>query len=281
VPTRAGVPESVFYDFFPSVDDCYCAAYEQGLVRLSRAIAQAAEREQSRLGRVRAGLVAMLGFFDDEPAWARLLVLETRASTHARRQQLHELLARLLEQGGDTHIPGDSPMPRSALTGELVAGGVFSVIRTSMLEDEGGRFVELAPSLVAFIAVQYGLPAPVRETHVTAVGSARATEVSRAAQLPIRATRRTTLVLRAIAQAPYSNNREVALAAGLNDEGQTSKLLARLERNGVIENVGVGPARGEPNAWLLTPCGRRAVEILSHSFAEHASRPSTHAGGVS
>ena len=69
----------------------------------------------------------------------------------------------------------------------------------------------------------------------------RPAELSRAAELPIRATHRTTLVLRAIARAPYSNNREVAQAAGLADEGQTSKLLARLERQGVIENVGVGP----------------------------------------
>ena len=87
-------------------------------------------------------------------------------------------------------------------------------------------------------------------------GLARAQAISRAAELPIRATHRTTMVLRAIAQAPYSNNREIAEAAGLADEGQTSKLLARLERQGVIENVGVGAARGEPNAWLLTPSGQ-------------------------
>ena len=79
-------------------------------------------------------------------------------------------------------------------------------------------------------------------------------------------------MLRAIAQAPYSNNREIAQAAGLADEGQTSKLLARLERQGVIENVGIGAARGEPNAWLLTPSGRRAVELINESFASGAPR---------
>ena len=79
-------------------------------------------------------------------------------------------------------------------------------------------------------------------------------------------------MLRAIAQAPYSNNREVAQAAGLADEGQTSKLLARLERQGVIENVGVGAARGEPNAWLLTPSGQRVLGLLGESFAERAPR---------
>jgi AcrR family transcriptional regulator len=280
VPTRAGVSKSAFYDAFDSVEECCRAAHEEGSARLSRAIAEAAGREQTWLGRVRSGLVALLGFFDDEPAWARMLVLETPAPTNACRQPLPEVLARLLGQDGDAGAAGDSPAPLPALTAELVVGGVYAVIRASMLADDGSKLVELAPSLLAFIAAQYGLSAPASETHRTPIGSARAIEVSCATQLPIRATRRTTLVLRSIAQAPYSNNREVAQAAGLNDEGQTSKLLARLERNGVIENVGVGPARGEPNAWLLTSSGRRAVEILSQSFAKDASRASAQAEGI-
>jgi hypothetical protein len=84
----------------------------------------------------------------------------------------------------------------------------------------------------------------------------------RAAGLPIRVTHRTTLVLRAIMRSPYSNNRELAEAAGLIDEGQTSKLLARLQQRGVIKNVGLGAARGEPNAWLLTPRGERVLELI-------------------
>ena len=146
---------------------------------------------------------------------------------------------------------GGSPLLPAALTGELVVGGVFSVIRTSMLEDDGGKLVELAPSLMAFIVAPYlgqaaaqaeleGRPAGAARRRRPSPGLARAQAISRAAELPIRATHRTTLVLRAIAQAPYSNNREVAQAAGLADEGQTSKLLARLERQGVIENVGLG-----------------------------------------
>jgi hypothetical protein len=59
----------------------------------------------------------------------------------------------------------------------------------------------------------------------------------------------------------------------LADEGQTSKLLARLQRQGVIENVGLGPARGEPNAWVLTSSGRRTVELINQSFATGAPRP--------
>jgi DNA-binding MarR family transcriptional regulator len=77
----------------------------------------------------------------------------------------------------------------------------------------------------------------------------------------VRATYRTVRVLRAIGSSPGSSNRAVADAAGLRDEGQTSKLLKRLRRRGLIENVGGGQACGAPNAWLLTARGRRVAEV--------------------
>jgi AcrR family transcriptional regulator len=275
VVASVGVSESDFREVFSTLEACYYAAYKQGLERLSCAVAAASGHDQSWLERVRSGLVAMLGFFDDEPAWARLLVLETPsggARTPEHRRELYGVLIALLDPDGDPDAAAGSAPRVPVLTGELVAGGVFSVIRSSMLEDDDGRLVELAPSLVAFVAAQYGLAAMGGE-HAPANERARA--ISRAVGLPIRATRRTTLVLRAIAQTPYSNNREVARAAGLTDEGQASKLLSRLERQGVIENVGVGAARGEPNAWLLTESGKRAVKLINEGFGSRATRPSS------
>jgi DNA-binding MarR family transcriptional regulator len=56
------------------------------------------------------------------------------------------------------------------------------------------------------------------------------------------------------------SNREVARAAGVKDQGQISKLLARLQTHGLLENSGGGyPAAG--NAWQLTPRG----EDLMHA----------------
>ncbi len=299
--TRAGVSENVFYEIFPTAEGCYRAAFEEGLDRLSRAVGDATAPEQAWLERVRSGLVALLGFFDDEPRWARLLVLETpvdRALTFECKQRLDEVLARLLERDADlagargARGGAGSRILLATLTGELIVGGVLSVIRTSILDDGAGQLVELAPSLMAFIVAPYlghaaaqaelqGRPAGMGLALATEPGLARAQAISSAAELPIRATHRTTMVLRAIAQAPYSNNREIAQAAGLTDEGQTSKLLARLESRGVIENVGIGAARGEPNAWLLTSSGRRAVELLGKTRAAGARQPrSTRARGM-
>ncbi len=277
--TRAGVTENDFHEIFPTFDECYRATYEDGLARLARTVTAAAGRQNGWLERVRSGLVALLGFFDDHTSWARLLVLEApvgASMTLVCRQQLHDVLACLLDHQ-PAGSPAGSPLLAPALTGELIIGGVFSVIRTTMLANEDAKLVELAPSLMAFIVAPYlgqaAAQAELRGRPVAGGGSvaepglARARAISRAGELPIRATHRTTLVLRAIAQAPYSNNREIAQAAGLADEGQTSKLLARLERQGVIENVGIGAARGEPNAWLLTACGQRALTLIGASAA--------------
>jgi DNA-binding PadR family transcriptional regulator len=60
------------------------------------------------------------------------------------------------------------------------------------------------------------------------------------------------------AQGSDPNNREVSDAAGISDQGQISKLLARLESHGLLENTG-GSTQGIPRAWHITP---RGVEIV-------------------
>jgi hypothetical protein len=78
--------------------------------------------------------------------------------------------------------------------------------------------------------------------------------------LPMRITYRTLRVLGAMVEHPGASNRTIGEAAGIYDQGQISKMLARLEGLGLIENSsghGHKPT-GEPNAWRLTA---RGVEV--------------------
>lgn len=285
---RAGVREKVFFEVFNTEQSCVQAAFEEGLGRLSRTVDDAAGQEAAWLDRVRAGLIAFLGFLDDEPAWGRLLIVGTPLADGVvglrHQQRVLGLLTSLLDDGAPE--AASELMPEPVLASEFVVGGAISVIRAQILKTHGAVLVGLAPSLMSFIVRPYlgqvaakaeldgrpsGREAPVRS---------REAELVRAAALPIRVTHRTTMVLRAIALAPYSNNREVAEAAGLADEGQTSKLLARLERQGVLENVGIGAARGEPNAWLLTASGRRVVKLLRGRVGSRERSASTRSRGA-
>jgi hypothetical protein len=321
VATRAGVSRRVFHELFESAEDCYLATFDEGLARLSYAVAEASRREHAWLGRLRSGLVALLGFLDDEPGWGRVLLLDARAAGAAAlrcEQRVLGVLTHLLDDGSPQASGELAPSPQ--LTAELVAGGAFAVIRARVrARDEetdgactgamsrvggeredagyggavhrlraernverrgekgayaGASLVELAPSLMSFMVRPY-LGEAVARAELT--GARAPVEPARSVALPIRATHRTTLVLRAIGAAPGSTNRQVADAAGLVDDGQASKLLARLQRHGLIENVGIGAARGEPNAWLLTGEGQRALELLGESFDGRTPRRTEHA----
>jgi AcrR family transcriptional regulator/DNA-binding MarR family transcriptional regulator len=82
----------------------------------------------------------------------------------------------------------------------------------------------------------------------------------RPASAGFRLTVRTHLVLSAVASHVGASNREIAQAAGVRDEGQISKLLARLADRGLIQNTARATA-GFRKAWQLTPTG----EALLHS----------------
>jgi hypothetical protein len=261
------------------IEERRLAAFEDALGGLSETVGRAAGRERSWLSRVRAGVVALLGFFDDEPQRGRFLIaaegVRDGVGLECERRVLG-VLSGLLDDGAPQALGELTRDPQ--LTSELIAGGVFSAVRTCMLErGEGGEgegagaraLVELAPELMAFIVSPYlgqasasaelaGIPAPFEEER--GAGGRR-----------LYATRRTRLVLRAVGASPRSSNREVAQAAGLVDEGQASKLLRRLAERGLIENVGSGQAGGRCNAWLLTSHGERTLARLGGPAGERRS----------
>jgi len=316
--TEVARPPSAFDEVLEGAEERFSAAFDEGVGRLSLVVAEASGREEGWLERVRAGVVALLGFFDDEPWLGRLLIVDAPlagAVAPECRRRLFGVLGGLVAEGGAQASAQIMPspaqtaepelMPSQTLTAELVLGGVFSVIQARMIEGSGrasegggGPLVELAPSLVSFIVTAYlrrsgasaersgarplaGESAGVGSSSEGDGSSSAGEGSSRPAGLPIRATYRTMCVLRAISSLPRSSNREVAEAAGLADEGQTSKLLGRLESRGLIENVGLGAAHGEPNAWLLTPYGRRAVaELNRRGLALTPSRRTLRWGGA-
>ncbi len=66
----------------------------------------------------------------------------------------------------------------------------------------------------------------------------------------------------AVGAQPGASNRAIADAAGVEDQGQISKLLRRLESLGLIQNTGRGHSKGEPNVWTLTPRGSEVEQAI-------------------
>lgn len=268
--TRCGVSEAACSAQFANDHECVLAAFETGLERLCEIVNKAtAVSGGDWLNRARAGVVAFLGFLDDEPAWGRFLICDLPVENGPLRVECAArvlgVLTSLLDDASPTVIGEFSPEPQ--ITSELVIGGAVSVVGTHIREGETGSLVELAPQLMSFIVQPYlGQEVARCELRGLSVDQERVEHGT-----PVRSTYRTARVLRAIGEAPRSSNREVAAAAGLKDEGQTSKLLRRLEAKGLVENVGLGHVFGEPNAWVLTGTGRDVADLNAHELRAPSS----------
>jgi AcrR family transcriptional regulator len=280
VCNRAGMSHRTFYDLFADREDCLLALFDRELGQIADAIRPAYEEveEKDWEDRVRAGLSAFLDYLDEHPDIARFVFVEAMGAgprVLARRAKALDSAARAIDAGRryrkGRSRPTQQPPP---LTAENVVGGVFSVIHARICQKadkkDAGSLSELLNSLMAAIVLPYrNQSAAQRELNRRAVpwdlpvGRAQVKRARRergvVPSTDFRLTYRTLAVLRAIADRPGSSNQGVAAAAGIKDEGQASKLLAKLARLRVIENTGPGYPSGAPNEWRLTKRGREVV----------------------
>jgi AcrR family transcriptional regulator len=264
---RAGVSRKTFYELFGSREDCLLAAFEQALGQAERELLDAAASERRWRGRVRAGLAGLLSYFDREPAIARVLVVEAlgagEPTLEARGGALERLVSVIDEGRAETR--GREP---PVLTAEGVVGAVLSVVHARLLARDRRPLLGLAGPLTAMAIRPYlGSTAAQKEIDTPVEIPSSASPVAPRVGDPfkglgIRLTYRTARVLGSIGGSPGSSNKQVAAAAGISDQGQISRLLARLERIGLIENTGGEPASGEPKAWTLTTRGEQVLQTV-------------------
>jgi AcrR family transcriptional regulator len=278
----AGVSNKTFYDLFSDREDCFLAAFDRAVERLTGVVTVAWEGEGEWTARVRSALGALLGFLDEDPALRRLVFVEALGAgprVLARRVEVLERVATTIDEGrGGVKVGRELP----PLTAEGVVGAAFGVIYARLLQEEPEPLVGLLNALMATIVLPYRghaaaareLARPVREPGVAlALKVGDGASVTAAGEPPslidFRLTVRTQMVLAAVAelsgQRSDPSNRQVADAAGVSDQGQISKLLARLEGLGLLQNTGK-ETQGLPNAWRLTA---RGEEIARVSRREH------------
>jgi AcrR family transcriptional regulator len=263
---RAGLSRRTFYDLFEQREDCLHAAFEDVLQAVEQSVRRAVTGSGRWCERVRDGLSALLVWLDREPGKARLLVVEALGGGPRTLEARKHVLARAataLDQGREQAKAGREPPP---LTAEAVVGAVLSLIHARMLERDPRPLTELTGPLMALIVHPYlGSAAARRELERAPVLPMCAPVEQRLAvdpfkDLSMRLTYRTARVLSSIAQSPGASSRQVADASGISDPGQISRLLARLHRNGLVQDGGVGPTKGMARAWSLTERGESVLQ---------------------
>jgi AcrR family transcriptional regulator len=280
VTNRARVSRRTFYELFANREECLIAVLEDVVALIAEEVERAGVEGLAWCERVRAGLSAILGFLDREPALARVCVVQALRGgpeVLARREEILAGLAAVVDEGRAESARSGRCTP---LTAEGVVGAAFAIVYARLLRGEPEPLTGLLGELMGMIVLPYRgaaaarreLERPVARPGVSSA-SAPAAAVGEAVRDPLegvsmRLTYRTARVLEGVGECPGASNRMVAERAGIQDPGQVSKLLRRLESLGLLVNSGEGHAKGEPNAWGLTPRGQRVAQ----SIRVHGSR---------
>jgi AcrR family transcriptional regulator len=277
ITARARVSRRTFYDLFEGREDCLLAVLQGAVEQVRSEIVAADLAGSSWRDRVRGGLLAILSFFDREPVLARVCVVQALQGgprVLAWREGVLAELAEVLDEGR-----GDSSRARECtpLTAEGLVGAAFAIVYARLLSNKRRESLgSLLGELMSLIVLPYQGPRAARsEQHrsppslsTAERGALKKThsavvEQDPLREVPMRLTYRTARVLQAAAEHPGASNRLIGEHADTYDQGQISKLLARLDRIGLLANTGQGHTKGEPNAWQLTLLGERVAEQLT------------------
>ncbi len=265
VVARSGVSRRTFYEHFEDREACFLAAFEDSVERLAAATLPAYAAPGPWAERVRAALAALLEALTRERAAARVAVVEALGAgprALERRRRVLDAIAAAIDADGE-EAAGKPPAP---LMAEGALGGALALLHARLVDPGRPQLAELLSSLVATIVLPYlGAGAARRELErpVAAVEGTRPRASDPLRDLRMRLTYRTMRVLLAVGELSEASgtstpisNRAVADAAGIRDQGQISKLLARLQQLGLLHNAARGRVKGEPNAWTLSERGK-------------------------
>jgi AcrR family transcriptional regulator/DNA-binding MarR family transcriptional regulator len=279
VAERAGVSNRTFYEVFSDREDCFLGAFNYAVDGLEREMHAGWDAELGWSARVRGGLTALLQVLDLEPAVRRLVFVEALSAgprVLARRARVLEGLAGVIDEG---RANGQAPAGLPGLTAEGVVGATFGVIHARLLELRPGSLVGLRNALMAGIVFPYrGSKAATRELELPAPrvparrrdgdGLSRR-PLSSASPTDYRLTVRTQMALAAVAGRPGLSNREVSEVIGLADQGQISRMMKRLQGQGLVENAH-GAVKRQARAWRLTGDGEAVID--AHKPLKQAQR---------
>ena len=288
VTARARVSRRTFYDVFGNREDCLLAALESVVERIERELSDLHLDALPWRERVRTGLWTILSFFDREPVLARVCVVQAlRGGPRVleRREQVLAVLARVVDEGRGENDKAQGCPP---LMADGLVGAAFGIVYGRLLKGERAPLTDLFGELMGMIVLPYLGPTIARNEQTRATpavagapgggagfnGSTTGNgyEQDPLAELPMRLTYRTVRVLEVIAACPEASNRAVGERSGVADQGQISRLLARLERLGLAQNAGEGRGghlRGEANSWTLTETGGRVAQSIGAHVERH------------
>ena len=151
----AGVSRATFYQLFSDKEDCLAAAMDLALAEAAARIVAAYSAEKPWATNIRKAAAAFLGLLAERPDWARMALVEARASG-GRAAELYaagkQVAAALIDRGREGPIDSGR-VPSSATRAALAAAE--SLIIAQILAGNSERLGELLPDIVYITTIPY------------------------------------------------------------------------------------------------------------------------------
>ena len=120
---------------------------------------------------IRAALATLLLFIDEEPALARLCVIEALGAGERVLERRSRLLAEVADVVDRGRLAASAPRHPPEITAEAVVGAIFAVLHTHLLEGREQPATDLLGPLMSVIVLPYLGAGPARPGTEQAAGS--------------------------------------------------------------------------------------------------------------
>lgn len=152
---HTGLYRQAFYDEFADKDACYLEALEFGVAKMEAIASAAAALEEDWLGKLRAGLGAVLDALDTDPAMGRSLVVEVHAAGAGALKIRSEAMKRItdfIDSARHSSTGTEAPPPIAA---EGIVAGMHAVVHAKLAAGEDSGFRRLLPDFMYFAVLPY------------------------------------------------------------------------------------------------------------------------------
>ncbi len=150
---HAGVARKTLYDNFEGKEEVFLAAFDAAVEEAIRRIEEdCAKVEGDWKERMQAGLAAFLRYVAEQPALARMCMIEALSATPAATERYEEAVQRFVELTKRT-VPQIEQLPETIE--ESVVGGVAWIIYQQIRRGDAEKAEGLLPELSEFMLAPF------------------------------------------------------------------------------------------------------------------------------
>src|SRR5689334_6269180 len=150
---KAGVARKTLYDNFDGKEQVFLAAFDSALEEAMQGIEEeCAAVDGSWEKRLQAGLAAFLRYLAENPALARMCMIEALSATPAATERYEQAMQRFVEMTRAV-VPKDDRLPDT--TEESLIGGVAWIVYQQVRRGEAEKAEDLLPELSEFMLAPF------------------------------------------------------------------------------------------------------------------------------